>query len=267
MRLALTIQMVYLVGCSAGTSQSEDTTPEAVETGGSEVSDSESGDDSSHQQVLEASRAFGEALGPILATVAEDRNFEACERANELVMRANELRDLGAPEGISDAYGEELANLPRDTNLIATYCGRGVDTLPPEIWVSAELTFYRLLLLLHPSTDGSAESSHITAVDALREALEPISSAHREDRVSRLCERIDQIVPLCEGLEGMEAPSEIPSPRHYSEELNRLVTTTTTTATQCGEGVDTVSTDPTFTLEVATLRLWLMLHRKWPGAL
>lgn len=272
MRLSLFFGLIYLlqsVGCSSSSSQTETTTPEPTTSDGAADSTEASGEDDTRQRALEAAGAFGEALGPILATVPDDRAFEACERANDLMNRANDLREVGVPEGVSDAQEcqEELARLHSATTMMATYCGRGVDTVPPNFWVSAELTFYRLMLMLDPALGGSpSESSHGAAVQAVREALEPMLQAHREDRISQLCQVIEPLATSVERLEGEGTPSDLPSSRHYTEEMTRLVTETRTSATQCGEGIDAVSSQASITIEVTAHRLWFMLHRRWPGS-
>jgi hypothetical protein len=151
--------------------------------------------------------------------------------------------------------------------MMATYCGRGVETVPPNFWVPAELTFYRLMLRLDPSMGGTpSESSHISAARAIRELLEPITQAHREDRADVLCQRIEPLVAGVERLESEGTPSELSASRHYTEEMTRLVETTRTAATGCGEGSESMATDVTITIEVTTLRVWFMLHSRWPGS-
>lgn len=271
MRLSLLFGLIYLlqcVGCSSSSSQTEATTPEPTTSDGVADSTGASGGDDTRQRAIEAAAAFSEALGPILATVPDDRAFEACERANDLMNRANALSDISVPEGVSDAdaYREELARLPAAATMMSTYCGRGVDTVPPNFWVSAELTYYRLMLQLDPSLGSPSESSHIAAARAVREVLEPIAEAHPEDRISELCQRIEQLVPSVEQLQGEGTPSDLPASRYYTEEMARLVAETTTAANQCGEGIESVSSQASITIEVTVHRLWFMLHRRWPGA-
>lgn len=272
MRTSLLVFMVYMLqctGCSSSSSQTETTTPDSTTSEGVDDSTAPSGGDDRLQRALEAAGVFGDALGPILATVPDDRAFEACERANDLMNRSNALREVGVPEGVSDAQAcqEELARLHSATTMMATYCGRGVDTVPPNFWVSAELTFYRLMLMLDPSLGGSPrESVHVASVQAVREVLEPMLQAHREDRISQLCQVVEPLVASVERLEGEGTPSNLPSSRHYTEEMTRLVTETRTSATQCGEGIEAVSSQASITIEVTAHRLWFMLHRRWPGS-
>jgi len=276
MRAFCTIALCHVVltaGCSASTSQTEDTTPETTAASDATGSTEAPAGDDTHQRALEAAQAFGEALGPILSTVPDDRAFEACERSNELIARANALNEVGVPAGVSDAdaYREELARLPAAVTMMATYCGRGVETVPANLWVSAELTFYRLLFLLEPtlaptSEAGPNESSHVAAARAVLAALAPVVSAHREDRSRVLCEQLDPLVASVERLAGEGTPSDTPAARNYTEESERLTSEANAASTQCGEGSESMSSDLSVTIEVAADRLWLMLHRRWPGA-
>jgi len=267
--ISLAIIVVLIAGCSASTAQPNETTPEPVGTEDSTEAVATESDDTL-QRAQAAATAFGEALGPVLTAEPEVRNFEACERANELVMQANALNAVGVPDDVpdDDAYREELARLPTAVNMMATYCGRGVETVPADFWVSAELTYYRLLVQLEPSLRGEPgedESSQTTAAREVRAALAPVAAAHREDRITTLCQAADSLGTAVAALQTAGTPSGLPGERHYTAELERLTTAAGTAATECSEGINAVSNGLAISILVSAERLWLMLHRRWPG--
>lgn len=253
--------MFLLSSCGGTTAVVEETTPEPV----TEAITTEPEVDDGREAAQEAAQAFAAALGPILVASPSVQRFVACDRVNALLAGAIALRDAGVPDGVVSpaVYQEELARLPAATTMMATYCGRGEDTVPADFWVSSELIFYRLLSLLE--ADSTLESGQVTAASALRELLAPVFAAHREDRVSALCEIAEPLVEAAEELESAGTPAGFSSSTHYPQELTRLLTLSRTATTECAAGVGDVSASLPISVEVSSHRIWLMLHDRWPG--
>lgn len=268
MRLGALAWLAVTAGCSAGSGGARETTPEP---GPAEPATGEAAapaGDATLPGAVAAAGSFAESLGPVLAAPPEVRAFEACDRADELLIRATELRDAGVPASVArpEAYEDEVSRLPAAVTVLRTGCGRGPESLTEGFEVPVELGFYRVLLQLEPSMPAAAGAeSAVEAARAVRDVLAPVVEAHRDARADALCDRATALVEAVEGLAG-EAPTELAAGRRYGDELARLAEAAGAAATACEGGAASLPAAAPTTVEVTADRLWLMLHGRWPGA-
>jgi hypothetical protein len=264
---------MLLSGCGAGAARSDETTAERVSSASAEDEGAAPASDDVLGPALEAAASFAASLGPILAAEPEVRGFEACDRARDLLVRSTALRDAGTPASVEDpdAYAEEIARLPAAATVVVTQCERGPENAPAGFWISAELTFYRILLQLEPSMPAgrqpaSGAEGSVEAARAVRDALAPVVEAHAEERPDALCERVGALAAAVGRLEAEAVPAGLAAGPAYAAERARLADAARAAATACGSGPEAMPADLPTTLEVTADRVWLMLRGHWPGA-
>jgi hypothetical protein len=104
-----------------------------------------------------AARALLEVLDPITTTPMDERPAAVCARIEELAASVGRLREASVPPQLASSrhYTEDMTRLAAASNMAATYCGRGAETLTPDLVISIEVTSDRLWLMMHGQWPGA----------------------------------------------------------------------------------------------------------------
>jgi hypothetical protein len=260
---ALTIlAMLPVAACGSTSAQGTNTTPAEPAT---------LAEPQAEVTTLEAALAVGVVLGPIVDAAPPDRINVGCERAAELLSRADVLRDTPPLEEMPrpQACREDIVRLRAASSSIVTFCEERRDAMDSHFAIPVELSWFRVMDHLQPfdraAETGEGGSEAIRAAWAVREALEPIVQAPVEEREAALCQGIEPLSQSYTTFNEVGTPEDVMHPERYREELARLGAVLAMTSEYCSREDQNVPGESLRSIEVTFLRCWSLLHGRWPG--